>query len=267
MESKFELATTRNFNGLMLNCYRENGQDDLSGEFWMTREQIGQLLGYKKPRKAIKDIHQRNQERLDKFSKTVELRKYFNGAQNEPPFRNAPIATVYSFKGLLEICRYSTQPNAHKVIDVLWDIADEIRRTGMYLTTQAMKRLESRVTDMERRLDDDRPFTNLGHVVMSLSGSIPMQAAAQFLAQYGFETGLVRLFRRCREEKLLCSRKGKQYNQPMQRAIERGLFSLEICGGFRPTVMVTPRGLMFLTELYAKEDYPLLLMMEDTIDE
>ncbi len=53
VERKFELATTRDINGLKLNCYRENGQDDLSGEFWMTREQIGQLLEYKNPRETV----------------------------------------------------------------------------------------------------------------------------------------------------------------------------------------------------------------------
>ena len=42
--------------------------------------------------------------------------------------------TVYNFKGLLEICRYSNQPKADAVMDFLWNIADEIRRTGFYAT-------------------------------------------------------------------------------------------------------------------------------------
>ena len=73
MESKFELATTRDINGLKLNCYRENGQEDPQ-EFWMTREQIGQLLEYKNPRRAISDIHRLNKERLNKFSTIREIR-------------------------------------------------------------------------------------------------------------------------------------------------------------------------------------------------
>ena len=40
--------------------------------------------------------------------------------------------TVYSFKGLLEVCRYSNQPKANDVMDFLWNIADEIRKTGSY---------------------------------------------------------------------------------------------------------------------------------------
>lgn len=261
MERKFELATTRDINGLKLNCYRENGQDDLSGEFWMTREQIGQLLGYKNPRKAIKDIHQRNQERLDKFSKTVELRKYFNGAQNEPPFRNAPIATVYNFKGLLEICRYSTQPNAHKVIDVLWDIADEIRRTGMYVTTQALRRLEERVAVLENEIASSYPVRLLGEIVLARPESITVQSAAQFLSQHGVKTGQNRLYEYCRKNKLLCSRRGVQYNRPTQSAIEKGLFNLEIRNGFSAITMVTPKGLQHLAEKLTSEQYPLLMLI------
>ncbi len=253
MERKFELATTRNINGLTLNCYRENGQDDLSDEFWMTREQIGQLLEYKNPRNAITLIHQRNKERLDKFSR---------GCQIETPSRGIQSATIYNFKGLLEICRYSTQPNAHKVIDVLWDIADEIRRTGMYVTTQALLRLEERVSSLERQLADDQAYTTLGRVVLSLPGSISVQSGAQFLCEHGIPTGQNRLYKYCREKKLLCSRRGRQYNKPTQSSLERGLFNIEVSGGFHAVTMITPQGLKTLTEMLSRETYPLILMME-----
>ena len=253
MERKFEIATTRDINGLKLNCYRENGQDDLSGEFWMTREQIGQLLEYKNPRKAIKIIHLRNQERLDKFSRGVQIESPHGGTQT---------ATVYNFKGLLEICRYSTQPNAHKVIDVLWDIADEIRRTGMYITTQALRRLEERVSSLERQLADDQAYTTLGRVVLSLPGSISVQSGAQFLCEHGIPTGQNRLYKYCREKKLLCSRRGRQYNKPTQSSLERGLFNVEVSGGFHAVTMITPQGLKTLTEMLSRETYPLILMME-----
>ena len=90
MERKFELATTREINGLKLNCYRENGQDDLSGEFWMTREQIGQLLGYKNPGISVGNIHNRNKERLDKFSRVNQIDLPSGGIQS---------VTIYNFKG------------------------------------------------------------------------------------------------------------------------------------------------------------------------
>ena len=255
MEGKFELATTRDFNGLTLNCYREEGQE-ASGEFWMTREQIGQLLGYEKPNNAITIIHKRNKERMDRFSTSVKLTQVEGNRTVTRDVR------VYNFKGLLEICRYSNQPTANAVIDVLWSIADEIRRTGMYITSQALRRLEERVASMERQLEDDRAFTNLGRVVLSLPGSVTFQTAAQFLSQHGFETGQNRLFRYCRDKKLICSRKGRQWNKPSQRSLEQGLFSMELSGGFKGITMITPCGLSRILEMLSREEYPLLMAME-----
>ena len=102
-----------NFNGIAFNCY----QDDMkSDDFWATREQIGQLLDYDNPRISIANIHNRHTERLDKFSWVIKLITP-SGAQD---------ATVYN------LCRYSSQPKADAVMDFLYDIADEIRKTGSY---------------------------------------------------------------------------------------------------------------------------------------
>ena len=118
-----QLLTTKHFNGCELDCYVEPAQKD-NGDFWATREQIGTLLEYEYPREAIGKIHARNKERLDRFSSEVNL-------TTEAGTRTA---TIYNFKGLLEICRYSNQPKANAVMDWLWDVADEIRRTGSYAT-------------------------------------------------------------------------------------------------------------------------------------
>ena len=257
MERKFELATTRDINGLTLNCYRENGQDDLSGEFWMTREQIGQLLEYELPRRSIAKIHERNKERIDRFSRVVKMTTH---EEKRDVIREV---TIYNFKGLLEICRYSTQPNAHRVIDVLWDIADEIRRTGMYITTQALRRLEERVSVLENEIASSYPVRLLGEIVLARPESITVQSAAQFLSQHGVKTGQNRLYEYCRKNKLLCSRRGVQYNRPTQSAIEKGLFNLEIRNGFSAITMVTPKGLQHLAESLTTEQYPLLLAMND----
>ena len=119
------LLKSTDFNGVTLDCYIEPNQQD-KGDFWTTREQIGQLLEYEYPREAVSKIHQRNKERLDKFSTEVKL-TLVEGSREV-----SRDVVVYNFKGLLEICRYSQQPNANAVIDKLWDIADEIRRTGSY---------------------------------------------------------------------------------------------------------------------------------------
>ncbi len=129
-----ELLTTKHFNGCALDCYIDPTEDD-KGDFWATREQIGQLLGYAEPRISIANIHNRNKERLDKFSAVINLITP-SGAQD---------TTVYSFKGLLEICRYSNQPKANDIMDWLWSVAEEIRQTGSY-SLQRYKTFKSNQT-------------------------------------------------------------------------------------------------------------------------
>ena len=114
-----ELLTTREFNGVALACYKADNESD---GFWVTREQVGQMLEYKNPRISIANIHNRNKERLDKFSRVINL--ITEAGERE--------TTFYNFKGFLEICRYSKQPKADAVMDFAWSIMDEIRRTGSY---------------------------------------------------------------------------------------------------------------------------------------
>lgn len=122
------LLKSADFNGVALDCYVEPNQE-YTGDFWATRTQIGQLLEYENPNDAIRFIHNRNKERLDKFSTPFNL----NGVEGGREVTRE--VTVYNFKGLLEICRYSNQPKADAVMDWLWEVADEIRRTGSYSTT------------------------------------------------------------------------------------------------------------------------------------
>ena len=137
------LVKQTKFEGVELDCYVEPTQED-KGNFWATREQIGRLLEYENPRDAIAHIHMRNKERLDKFSGVVKLSTPYGGTQD---------VTVYNFKGLLEICRYSQQSKANAVMDWLWEVADEIRRTGSY----SIKR--------KRRVTKKKPAPSLGSIM------------------------------------------------------------------------------------------------------
>ena len=123
MTKELKLYTTKTYNGVEFDCYIEAGQ---TNDFWATRTQIGELLGYENPNDAIAIIHHRNAERLNKFSTTFKMKGVDGGREVSRE------VTVYDFKGLLEICRYSNQPKADAIMDWLWDIADEIRRTGSY---------------------------------------------------------------------------------------------------------------------------------------
>ena len=121
-----ELLTTREFNGVALDCYKAENQDD---GFWATREQIGRLLGYKNPSNSIAKIHKRHKENLDQYSGMDKLSTPDGGTQE---------TTFYNFKGFLEICRYSNKPKAEAVIKFCWNVMDEIRRTGSYGTQKVI---------------------------------------------------------------------------------------------------------------------------------
>lgn len=88
-------------------------------EIFVTREQIGSALDYREPRKAISDMHNRHKERLDKFSVVRKLLttdgKHYN-------------TTIYNAKGVMEICRWSSQPKANEFMDWAWDIIDSLRK-------------------------------------------------------------------------------------------------------------------------------------------
>ncbi|EGO8494394.1 hypothetical protein EL456_14175 [Enterococcus faecalis] len=71
------LAQEELFQGEMVEVWRDSKHN-----YYMSREQIGEVLGYKNPRKAIKDIHIRNKSRMDKFSIVAKVK---GGAQIAPP--------------------------------------------------------------------------------------------------------------------------------------------------------------------------------------
>ena len=63
MITALTLATQKPFGSLTCDFYKND-----SGEFYMTREQVGQALEYKDPAKSIAKIHERNPDRLNPLS-------------------------------------------------------------------------------------------------------------------------------------------------------------------------------------------------------
>ena len=68
MTTSLTLATQKPFGNLTCDFYKND-----SGEFYMTRDQIGRALEYNEPRKAIQKIHDRNADRLNPLSSVVSL--------------------------------------------------------------------------------------------------------------------------------------------------------------------------------------------------
>lgn len=114
------LAVKEMFEGNEMDIYTNENND-----VFMTREQIGQALEYSNPRKAIGNIHERNKERLDKFSSTLNLR-------TEAGMRET---VIYNEKGIYEILRHSKQPKADAFYDWVYDLLSKLRK-GEYQVIQ-----------------------------------------------------------------------------------------------------------------------------------
>lgn len=115
---------------------------------WFTREQIGAALGYEDPRTSITVLHQRNKDRLDKFSMTVQMTAK-DGKTRE--------MVVYNLRGVMEICRWSNQPKADEVMDELYDMAEAVAEKGYYSymsDEQLLELLKARVAKNEKFLRD-----------------------------------------------------------------------------------------------------------------
>lgn len=117
MTQNLTLVTQKPFGSITCNFYKD---DAIENEFYMTRRQIGEALGYVKADDAIQQIHDRNKDRLDPLSTTLTL----GGVEgNRWVNRNT---RVYTLRGVMEICRFSRQPNADKFMDFVWDVMESL---------------------------------------------------------------------------------------------------------------------------------------------
>ena len=115
MTTALTLATQKPFGSLTCDFYKND-----SGEFYMTREQIGQALEYNEPRKSIQKIHERNADRLNPLSSVVNLTTVEGGREVTRD------VIVYTLRGAMEICRFSRQPKADKFMDFVWDVMESL---------------------------------------------------------------------------------------------------------------------------------------------
>ena len=237
----------------------------IDGAVWFVAKDVCDVLGLEQVSRALQGLEK--DSGLLKVPHPQNPHKFLevNGV-NEP--------------GLYKLIFKSRKPEAEAFQEwVFHEVLPSIRKSGMYLTDKAAEAyltdpeefakmaarcsaLERKVEAMERKLEEHYSFSVLGHTVLAQTGAISFKEGAAFLSQHGVPTGQNRLYEYCRKNKLLCSRKGRHWNKPTQKAIDAGLFNVEISGGFNTITMITPAGLKYLTDKLIAEQYPLLSLME-----
>ena len=144
--SNLKLITTENFGNISCDFYRNMNDDIL-----LTREQIGSALEYSHPDIALSKIHNRHKDRLDQFSVLTKLVST-DGKEYD--------TYLYTQKGVMEICRWSTKKKANQFMDWCWDVIEKYRNnqgftntidnTALNTLTQAITALTSTVSTMQQ---------------------------------------------------------------------------------------------------------------------
>ena len=117
MTNNLKLITTETFGDLSCNFYRNMNDDIL-----LTREQIGNALEYVRPDDALYKIHKRHKDRFDNLSVLAKLSST-DGKSYE--------TTLYTQRGIMEICRWSNKPKANLFMDWVWDIVEKYRNNEL----------------------------------------------------------------------------------------------------------------------------------------
>lgn len=153
--STLKLVTTETFNSLSCNFYRNMNDDIL-----LTREQIGQALGYSDPAMCIRRIHLKHKDRLEELCIRIKepTDQYQNGTS-----RNNNLMTervYYTERGVMEICRWSRQPKANLFMDWVWDIVEKYRHNDLVSmndfiqVANAVSSLTTTVSDLAKAMTD-----------------------------------------------------------------------------------------------------------------
>ena len=240
----------------------------IDGEPWFVAKDVCDVLELSNSRKAVKS--------LDDDEKMTVTNSYGHSGQRG----GSQFMTFVNEPGMYKLIFRSKKPEAKQFTRwVTHEVLPSIRKSGIYLTDKAAdaylnrpeefaamaarcSALERKVEAMEKKLEERYTLSVLGETVLAQAGAISFKDGASFLAQHGVPMGQNRLYEYCRKNKLLCSRKGKQWNKPTQCALERGLFNLEINGGFKAITLITPAGLKYLTDKLIAEQYPLLALID-----
>ena len=142
MDIKLYFLSSRNLVGTSFECYYDKEQPDF-WNFYSTRQQIGKLLDYDVPSVEIGKIHQRF-KLLDSQSTYADL--YKDGrliAEHE---------LVYSFKGLLTICKVSEKLTAPAVSDWLRELAMDFCHIGECALKNKIENLSQEAAELRKTI-------------------------------------------------------------------------------------------------------------------
>lgn len=192
----------------------------IDNEPWFVGKDVAMALGYTNPQKAVRD-HVLEEDRGMNEMDTP------SGRQN---------LVVINESGLYALIFGSKLESAKRFKHwVTSEVLPTIRKTGGYqmqapqgkellalAVLEAQKTIEEQTAQIERM----RPKEIFADAVATSRQSILIGQLAKLICQNGHEIGQKRLFKWMRENGYLM-KSGSDYNMPMQRYVEQGLFEIK----------------------------------------
>ena len=131
----------------------------------------------------------------------------------------------------------------------------------LHIEAMRVEEKQQQIEDQQRTISDLTPGYNFSRAVEASKKSILISEMAKILTQNGYVIGQNRLYKYLRDNGYLFS-KGEQYNLPVQRYMEMGIFEIKKVVISQPggtaittnTTKITPKGqIYFVNKFIAQE--------------
>lgn len=205
----------------------------IDGEPWFVGKDVAEALGYSDTKQAIRtNVSEEDKKHL--------LKSEFRGCESTTSKINNNGAMVINESGLYALIFGSKLESAKRFKHwVTSEVLPSIRKHGVYAVDELLENpdmaikaftalKEEREKNKLLQADNDRmkPKEIFADAVATSKQSILIGQLAKLICQNGHEIGQQRLFRWMRENGYLMKH-GSNYNMPMQRYVEQGLFEIK----------------------------------------
>ena len=222
------LYKSENFQGSMCDLYR-----DINNDIFMTSEQLGVVLGYSNPQKAISNLVVRNEYLTsNEFSGFLRMRT-LSGLQE---------TRIFTEDGIYEVTMLAKTNKAKEFRAWIRQLLKGLRKGELIL--------------LQKQLEDQKPKLEFYEQVINTRGNFTMLQVAKVLKLKGRN----KLFAFLRNEDILMSKK-ERHNIPRQQFCDAGYFEVVIKSMFIkgeivdiPVTLVTPRGIEYILKRWNKKN-------------
>lgn len=208
---------------------------------------VTDMLGLKNPREVMSRIDEEERRKLNLPRQGETWMLTENGLYEVLMQSRKPIAKTFK-KGVKAILKEIRTRGGYMVAKQD-ETPEQIMARALMVAKDTIDRQREALADIERdkeiliSMNEEKsehirqllPAANFARAVETSEHSILVSELARIINQNGVKIGQNRLFKWLRDEGYLCT-KGEMYNQPTQKAMDRGLFEI------KKTVITKPSG-------------------------